>query len=273
MLQKIYLVRHGETLWSQSGQHSGVTDVQLTGPGEDAARKLGPRLQELSLAHVLTSPRERARRTCALAGLGAAAEVCPDLAEWDYGDYEARSWADILSARPDWNLFRDGCPQGETPAEVAARADRMLARIRTMIGNVALFTHGHFGRVLGARWIGLPVIEAQHFLLGPASLGVLGYEHERGDRPVLVRWNVAAGNAFADEGEPGLGDAPAFKVRAIERWENEGGELSLAGSLSRAPVTKPGRAPGNTNVLWFLDCRPGRWPGCPPTGRAYKGKV
>jgi probable phosphoglycerate mutase len=246
MLQKIYLVRHGETRWSQSGQHSGVTEVQLTEPGEDAARKLGARLRELSLAHVLTSPRERARRTCELAGLGAAAEVDPDLAEWDYGDDEGRRSVEILSARPGWNLFRDGCPQGETPAGVAARADRMLARIRTMTGNVALFTHGHFGRVLGARWIGLPVIEAQHFLLGPACLGVLGYEHERADRPVLVRWNVAAGHALVEAGEPGLGDAPALKVRAIDRWENEGGEIPPAGSPSGAPVAKPSGAAGNT---------------------------
>ena len=246
MLQKIYLVRHGETRWSQSGQHSGVTEVQLTEPGEDAARKLGARLRELSLAHVLTSPRERARRTCELAGLGAAAEVDPDLAEWDYGDDEGRRSVEILSARPGWNLFRDGCPQGETPAGVAARADRMLARIRTMTGNVALFTHGHFGRVLGARWIGLPVLEAQHFLLGPACLGVLGYEHERADRPVLARWNVAAGHALVEAGEPGLGDAPALKVRAIDRWENEGGEIPPIASPSGAPLAKPSRAAGNT---------------------------
>ena len=168
MLPRIYLIRHGETEWSLSGQHTGRTDIPLTARGEDEARELGQRLRDIQFARVLTSPRQRARRTCELAGLGPVAEIEPDLAEWDYGDYEGQRSADIRKARPDWNLFRDGCPRGEMPAQISDRADRLIARLRVLDGNVALFSHGHFGRVLAARWIGLPVSEGQHFLLPTA---------------------------------------------------------------------------------------------------------
>ena len=172
----LYLIRHGETEWSLSGQHTGRTDIPLTARGEDEARELGQCLRAIPFARVLTSPRQRARRTCELAGLGPAAEIEPDLAEWDYGDYEGQRSVDIRKGRPDWNLFRDGCPNGEMPAQVSDRADRLIARLRALDGNVALFSHGQFGCVLAARWIGLPVVEAQHFLLGTASLSILGYD-------------------------------------------------------------------------------------------------
>jgi len=190
---RLYYIRHGETEWSLSGRHTGRSELPLTERGEQRARELGPRLRGIDFAQVLTSPRQRARRTCELSGLGAAAEVEPDLAEWDYGDYEGQRSADILQTRPDWNLFRDGCPGGESPAQVSARADRLLARLQTRSGNIALFSHGHFGRVLGARWVGLSVEQAQHLLLSTASLSVLGYEHDRGDQPVIALWNAVSG--------------------------------------------------------------------------------
>lgn len=189
MALRIYLVRHGETEWSLSGQHTGRTDIPLTARGEDGARKLEPRLREIKFNRVLTSPRQRARRTCELAGLGAGAEIEPVLAEWDYGDYEVKRSAEIFQLRPGWNIFRDGCPDGESPAQISDRADRLIGRLRAGDGNVALFSHGHFGRVLAARWIGLPVFEAQRFLLDPASVNILGYEHDRVASPVIALWN------------------------------------------------------------------------------------
>jgi probable phosphoglycerate mutase len=165
----------------------------LTGQGEQDARKLGERLRDLTFSQVFTSPRQRARRTCELAGLGPVAKIEPDLAEWDYGDYEGQHSVDIRKARPDWNLFRDGCPRGEMPAQVSDRADRLIARLRALDGNVALFSHGHFGCVLAVRWIGLPVIEGQHFLLGTASLSLLGCEPSHPEVPVIERWNTASG--------------------------------------------------------------------------------
>ncbi|MDP1581377.1 MAG: histidine phosphatase family protein [Candidatus Didemnitutus sp.] len=219
-LPRLYLVRHGETAWSLSGQHTGRTDIPLTACGEEAARGLGQRLRNIPFAHVLTSPRQRARRTYELAGLEPEAVVEPDLREWDYGDYEGRRPGEIRAGRADWNLFRDGCPRGETPAQVSDRADRLLGRLRLLEGNVALFSHGHFGRVLAARWIGLPVRDAQRFLLGTATLSILGYEHDRADQPAIVLWNAAALKTA-----PPARDTAATNRRAIERWENEGGEI------------------------------------------------
>ena len=193
MLPRLYLIRHGETEWSRSGQHTGRTDILLTARGEERARELGQRLRNIQFGRVLTSPRQRARRTCELAGLGAAAEIEPDLTEWDYGDYEGQRSADIRMQRPDWNLFRDGCPRGETPAQISDRADRLIARLRVLDGKVALFSHGHFGRVLAARWIGLPVGEAQRFLLETASLSILDHEHNNVELPVIALWNAGSG--------------------------------------------------------------------------------
>jgi len=228
MLSHLHLIRHGETEWSLSGRHTGRTDLPLSQQGEANARQLAGRLRTTTFSRVFTSPRRRARLTCELAGLGAMAQIEPDLAEWDYGDYEGKRSVEIFTARPDWNLFRDGCPHGESPAQISDRADRLIARLRALDGNVALFSHGHFGRVLGARWIGLPAIEAQHFLLGTASLSLLGYEHDRADQPVISLWNAASPSPV----DPGhglrTGEAVALKRRAIERWENEGGEISAA---------------------------------------------
>jgi probable phosphoglycerate mutase len=193
MLPRIYLIRHGETEWSRSGQYTSRTDIPLTARGEDGARKLGQHLRDIRFTRVLTSPRQRARRTCELAGLGPASEIEPDLAEWDYGDYEGQRSVDILKGRSDWNLFRDGCPHGETAAQVSDRADRFIARLRVLDGNVALFSHGHFGRVLAARWVGLAVSEAQHFLLDTTSLSILDYEHNHVESPVIALWNAGSG--------------------------------------------------------------------------------
>jgi len=186
----IYLVRHGQTAWSLTGQHTSRTDLQLTDHGQSEARALGDRLKAVEFAHVLTSPLRRARQTCDLLALGGTTEIEPDLTEWDYGDYEGLRLVEIRKDRPDWSLFRDGCPNGEGPADVSARADRLVARFRRLRGNVAICSHGHFGRVLAARWVGLPVEEARHFLLGTASLSVLGYEHHRADEPAIVSWNA-----------------------------------------------------------------------------------
>jgi probable phosphoglycerate mutase len=189
----LYLVRHGQTEWSLSGRHTGRTDIKLTAQGEDEARGLLPWLGSVRFARVFTSPRQRARRTCELAGLGSQAEIEPDLAEWDYGDYEGKLSADIRKDRPDWNAFRDGCPGGEMPDQIRVRADRLIARLCTMGGNVALFSHGEFGLAFAARWIGLKVAEGQHFLLGTASLGILGFNPAHPDVRVIARWNATPG--------------------------------------------------------------------------------
>ncbi|MBE0543039.1 MAG: histidine phosphatase family protein [Verrucomicrobia bacterium] len=227
MLPRLYLIRHGETAWSLSGQHTGRTDIPLTQKGEKDAREVGARLRAVRFNRVFTSPRQRARRTCELAGFDAVAEVEPDLEEWDYGDYEGQRSVEIRKGRPEWNLFRDGCPHGESPSQASERADRVIARLSSLEGNIAIFSHGHFGRVLTARWIGLPVSQAQHFLLSTASLGILGFEHSLGETPVIVLWN-AVSNAILDLAphQRGSDEEIMAKKRAIERWENEGGEIS-----------------------------------------------
>jgi broad specificity phosphatase PhoE len=187
----IYLARHGETAWSVSGQHTGLTDLPLTERGEQNAARLRERLSGLTFANVLTSPLQRAVRTCELAGFGLVAKIDSDLVEWDYGAYEGRRTVDIHKERPDWQLFRDGCPGGETPAEIGARADRVLARERAASGDVLLFSSGHFLRVLTARWLGLDPSAGKYFQLSTASLSILGFEHDRSD-PVIRLWNETA---------------------------------------------------------------------------------
>lgn len=184
----IYLARHGETEWSLSGQHTGTTDIPLTENGERNARNLGQRLRDAHFDKVFTSPLQRARRTCELAGFGTRAELDSDLVEWNYGEYEGKRTADIRKARPDWFLFRDGCPGGEAVEAVGARADRVIARLRELDTNVIVFSHGHFLRVLGARWLGMPASDGRLLLLTTASLSILGYEHNR-EEPVLRLWN------------------------------------------------------------------------------------
>jgi broad specificity phosphatase PhoE len=189
VLPVLYVARHGETAWSLSGQHTGLTDLPLTPNGERNARRLGERLKGMTFARVFTSPLQRAARTCELAGFGAVAETDPDLVEWNYGQYEGRRSAEIFAERPDWQLFRDGCPGGESPAQVGERADRVVQRVRTVPGNVLLFSSGHFIRVLAARWLALgPGSAGRYFLLTTASLSALGYEHKL-SQPVIRLWN------------------------------------------------------------------------------------
>jgi probable phosphoglycerate mutase len=189
MLSHLYLIRHGETAWSLSGQHTSYSDIPLTEKGEADARHLAQRLGSVRFNQVFTSPRLRARRTCELAGFGSRSKIEPDLAEWNYGDYEGRRTGEIRQTRPGWNIFTDGCPAGESPADIAARVDRLIAQLRSHDGKVAVFAHGHIGRVLAARWLGEPVGFGQHLLLSPASVSILAYEHDDPDQPVIALWN------------------------------------------------------------------------------------
>jgi probable phosphoglycerate mutase len=187
-LPDVYLARHGETAWTLSGQHTGRTDLPLTERGEHQARALAPRLSRTKFAKAFTSPSQRARRTAELAGFGGRVETDPDLAEWDYGQYEGRRTAEIHAERPDWFLFRDGCPGGEMPEQVAARADRVVQRLRAVQENVLIFSSAHFLRVLTARWLGLEAAAGQYLLLGTSSLSILGYEHNLTE-PAIRLWN------------------------------------------------------------------------------------
>jgi len=187
-LQIVYLARHGETAWSLSGQHTGLTDLPLTERGERNARRLGERLKGLAFARVFTSPLQRAARTCELAGFGKAAEVDRDLVEWNYGQYEGRRTEEILAERPGWQLFRDGCPGGESPAQVGDRADRVVQRVRAVRGDVLLFSSGHFLRMLAARWLELEPAGGRYFVLSTASLSALGFEHNPSE-PVIRLWD------------------------------------------------------------------------------------
>jgi broad specificity phosphatase PhoE len=187
---KLYLVRHGQTAWSLSGQHNGRTDIPLTADGEEEARELVPWLAQVQFARIFASLRQRAQLTCELSGLSERMEIEPDLAEWDYGDYEGKLSADIRVGRPNWNIFQDGCPNGEMPENVSARADRLIARLGLIEGNIALFSHGQFGMALVARWIGLPVLQGQHFLLNTASLNILGQNPAHPKVRVIALWNA-----------------------------------------------------------------------------------
>jgi len=184
----VYLARHGETAWTLTGQHTGLTDLPLTERGELNARRLGERLRGIPFAKVFTSPLRRAMRTCELAGFGAVAETDRDLVEWNYGQYEGRRTVDILRERPDWQLFRDGCPGGESPLEIAARADRVVQHVRAVAANVLLFSSGHFLRVLATRWVGIEPINGRFLVLSTASLSVLGYENSL-SQPAIRLWN------------------------------------------------------------------------------------
>ena len=186
---ELYFMRHGETAWALTGQHTGKTDLALTGHGEAEARALGAMLRGVNFDHVFTSPRQRARRTAELTG-HVHAIVEPDLAEWDYGDYDGKRIDEIRAHRPAWDIYTDGCPGGESPGEITARADRLIARWTSLPGRVAAFSHGHFGRVLVVRWIGLPLGMARHFAIGTASYGILDRDPGREHRPRIVQWNT-----------------------------------------------------------------------------------
>jgi probable phosphoglycerate mutase len=189
-LPSIYLVRHGETAWTKSRQHTGLTDLPLTEVGERDARRLGERLKPLTVPHIFTSPLQRARRTCELAGFGARAIFEPDLVEWNYGKYEGLTTAQIRETAPNWKLFHDGCLGGESVAQIGARADRVIARLRALNGDAIIFSSGHIMRVLGARWLGLDASAGSLLLLGTTTLSILGYEHNQNE-PVIKLWNDA----------------------------------------------------------------------------------
>lgn len=188
VLPEVYLVRHGETEWSASGRHTGRSDIPLTPSGEEAARKLADRLRGSDFSQVWSSPSSRAQTTCMLAGYGENRLVKPDLAEWDYGAYEGLTTKQILADRPGWQLFRDGCPDGEASADVGARADRIIAEARSVTGTLLIFSSSHFLRVLATRWLGLPPEKGSIFVLDTTSISVLGYEHDLTE-PVIRRWN------------------------------------------------------------------------------------
>ena len=189
-LPVIYLARHGETKWSLSGQHTGLTDLPLTDRGEENARALRKRLSGLNFGKVFTSPLHRATRTCELAGFGAAAEVDRNLLEWDYGQYEGLTIAQIHAGHPDWQLFRDGCPGGESPEQVGARAEAMVDRVRLLGTNALLFSSGHFLRVFAARWLALEAVAGKYLLLSTASVSAVSYENNLSG-PVIRLWNDA----------------------------------------------------------------------------------
>jgi broad specificity phosphatase PhoE len=204
-LPSVYLARHGETAWTLTGQHTSLTDLPLTVRGECNARQLRERLSGLTFTKVFTSPLQRAMRTCELAGFGAEAQVDHDLIEWDYGEYEGRLTIDILESRPGWQLFRDGCPGGESPQQVADRADRVVERVRATAGDVLLFSSGHFLRMLAVRWIGMEPFDARSLMLDTASLSTLSYEHSL-LQPAIQLWNdthhVLAANQKESSGKP-----------------------------------------------------------------------
>jgi len=188
-LPRLFLARHGDTAWTETRQHTGRTDLPLNEQGEGRARQLGERLRRFSFAAVFTSPLRRASRTSELAGFGAVARVDPDLVEWDYGRYEGMLTRDILKERTDWELYRDGCPEGESPGEVAARADGFISRVRGLEGDVLAFSSGHIIRMVAARWLGLPPGSGRFFSCRTASVGVLGFEHGSRDEPIVSLWN------------------------------------------------------------------------------------
>ena len=190
---RLWLIRHGQTAWSLSRRHTGTTDLSLTPTGETEARALAPWLTAAPFTKVLTSPRQRARRTCDLAGLGDQAEIEPDLAEWDYGQVEGVTSAEIRVTRPGWNVFADGAPGGETPADVEARADRLIGRLTALTGNIALFSHGQLSSALAARWIGLPIADGRRFALTTASLSLLSISPDQADTRVISLWNAVPG--------------------------------------------------------------------------------
>jgi len=187
-LFRLFLIRHGDTVWSDAHRHTGLSDVPLTPRGEQQAHALGSRLQGLHFARAFTSSLQRARQTCELAGFAAAAESDTDLVEWDYGDYEGLTTSEIRRKRPDWDLFCDGCPNGETPQDMLVRADRFIKRVQSIQGDVIAFSSGHIIRILAARWLMLRPEAARYFLASTAAIGILGYEHDSSE-PVICLWN------------------------------------------------------------------------------------
>jgi probable phosphoglycerate mutase len=191
-LPRLFLARHGDTAWTESRQRTGRTDLPLNERGEERAGQLGERLRRFSFARAFTSPLQRASKTCSLAGFGGMAEVDPDLVEWDYGRFEGKLTRDILNERPGWEMFRDGCPDGESPRDVAGRADRFIGRVHGLEGDTLAFSSAHIIRMIAARWLGLPPGAGRFFFCRPASVGVLGFEHNSRDEPIICLWNYIA---------------------------------------------------------------------------------
>lgn len=188
-LPKIYLARHGETRWSVSGQHTGTSDIPLTQQGEKNAKRLSKRLEGLAFKKVLSSPLQRAIKTGELAGFGDQLSIDPDLIEWNYGDYEGMTTVDIQKNNPNWFIFRDGCPHGESPQQIAERCDRMIKKLRAIDGNILIFAHAHILRMLTTRWLGLEPEQGRLYFLNTGSLSILGYEHNNYSEPVIRLWN------------------------------------------------------------------------------------
>jgi broad specificity phosphatase PhoE len=188
-LPRLYLARHGDTEWTDSRRKTGRTDLPLNGRGEERARQVGERLRQFSFAHVFTSPLQRASRTCELAGFGEVAKADSDLVEWDYGRYEGKLTSEILEIKAGWELFRDGCPGGESPQDVAQRADHFISRVLDDAGDSLAFSSGHIIRMIAARWLGLPPSAGRFFYCRPASIGVLGFEHNCKGEPIIGLWN------------------------------------------------------------------------------------
>ena len=188
-LPRLFLARHGDTAWTDSRQRTGRTDLPLNERGEQHARQLGERLRRFSFARVFASPLQRASRTCALAGFGDVSVADPDLVEWDYGRFEGKLTGHIRKEWPGWEMFRDGCPGGESPEDVAARADRFIARVRDLSGDILAFSSAHIIRMIAARWLGLPPSAGRFFFCRPASVGVLAFEHNSRDEPIIGIWN------------------------------------------------------------------------------------
>lgn len=191
-LPRLFLARHGDTAWTETRKHTGRTDIPLNEKGIERAHQLGEQLRRFSFTKVYSSPLQRARKTCEVAGFGDKAEIDPDLSEWDYGEYEGLRTAEILKQRPGWELFRDGCPGGESPEDVAARADRFIRKIQNTPGDVLIFSSGHIIRMITARWLGLDPHMGRLFFCRPASVGVLGYEHNNRGEPIIGLWNHIA---------------------------------------------------------------------------------
>ena len=247
----VFAIRHGETAWSLSGQHTGTTDIPLTDNGRRLAERMRPVLAKQTFALVLVSPLQRARETCELAGLGDAAVIEPDLVEWNYGEYEGLTPKQINEKAPGWLIFRDGCPGGETPEQVGARVDRVIARARAAEGDVALFAHGHVLRVLAARWLGLPPRGGQHFLLNTGTLSVLGYYH---DIPAVRIWN----GPLSADGRAAPGQRSQLRSRRagdLTAQRNAREDDAMSSERTMAPGTTRS-APGSKKLLEQYGCGP-----------------
>lgn len=245
MSLRLYVIRHGATEWSRSGQHTGRSDIELTDVGRAEAKGIAARIQKIEFSEVFVSPLRRAKDTCDLAGLERQARIEDDLIEWDNGDYEGRTAKEIRESRAGWNVFRDGCPNGESPEQITMRADRLIDSLKKMQGNVALFTHGHFGRSFAARWIGQKVEFAQYLLLDTASVSVLCHHRDNPEQPAILLWNSSSfelSDDLSNPAQPGQTEKPDAAPQPIDRWENEGGEIPFHGvALSSIPTDKGGQ--------------------------------